>query len=104
MRDNCKNCGAPKGLHHYQTMQCPVGGREAPIGQKEEWMTLVFVEDDDKDETIAAQAATIKRLENHNRKMLAALQLIGNHFVNAYTIPELRQIAKDAARAELEQS
>jgi hypothetical protein len=26
--ENCKNCGGDKGIHHYQTMQCPVGGRE----------------------------------------------------------------------------
>lgn len=24
--DTCKNCGGSEGLHHYQTMQCPVGG------------------------------------------------------------------------------
>ena len=39
---NCKHCGAHHGLHHYQTMQCPVGGREASVGQRQEWMTQTF--------------------------------------------------------------
>lgn len=38
----CKNCGAEYGLHHYQTNQCPVGGREAAIGEKQEWKTTVY--------------------------------------------------------------
>ena len=38
----CKNCGAEYGLHHYQTDQCPVGGREAPVGQNQEWKTTTF--------------------------------------------------------------
>ena len=35
----CKNCGGEKGIHHYQTMACPVGGREAPVGKPQEWMS-----------------------------------------------------------------
>ncbi len=38
----CKNCGAPEDLHHYQTNQCPVGGREAPVGRMQGWMSTVF--------------------------------------------------------------
>lgn len=45
MNDICKNCNGDKGLHHYETMQCPVGGREANIGQKQEWMTTTYLED-----------------------------------------------------------
>lgn len=40
--DTCKNCGGERGLHHYETDQCPVGGREAPIGRKQEWKTTTF--------------------------------------------------------------
>ena len=40
--DKCKNCGGDRGIHHYQTNQCPVGGREAPIGRKEEWKSTTF--------------------------------------------------------------
>ena len=40
--DKCKNCGGERGLHHYETDQCPVGGREAPIGRKQEWKTATF--------------------------------------------------------------
>lgn len=40
--DKCKNCGGERGLHHYETDQCPVGGREAPIGRKQEWKSTTF--------------------------------------------------------------
>lgn len=30
----CRNCGGPEGIHHYATMQCPLNGREAPIGEE----------------------------------------------------------------------
>lgn len=40
--DKCVNCGADQGLHHYQTMQCPVGGVEAPFGREQEYMTMTF--------------------------------------------------------------
>ena len=38
----CKNCGGDEALHHYQTDQCPVGGREAPLGRKQEWKSTTF--------------------------------------------------------------
>jgi hypothetical protein len=40
----CANCGAVPELHHYKTRQCPVGGREAPAGQKQEWADTVYVQ------------------------------------------------------------
>jgi len=40
--DKCKNCGGERGLHHFETDQCPVGGREAPIGRKQEWKSTTF--------------------------------------------------------------
>lgn len=40
--DKCKNCGGEYGLHHFETNQCPVGGREAPIGRKQEWKSTTF--------------------------------------------------------------
>ena len=45
MDRKCKNCGADKDLHHYKTTQCPVGGREAPIDRKQEWMDKTFQEE-----------------------------------------------------------
>jgi len=38
----CKNCGGDEGVHHYKTMACPVGGREAPVGKKQEYKTTTF--------------------------------------------------------------
>lgn len=38
----CKNCGGDYGIHHYQTDQCPVGGRECSINQKQEYKSTTF--------------------------------------------------------------
>lgn len=35
----CENCGGDESIHHYQTMQCPVGGREG-----QEYLNLIFKE------------------------------------------------------------
>lgn len=43
--EKCKNCGGDRGIHHYQTEQCPVGGREAHYGQVPEWKTSTFEAD-----------------------------------------------------------
>jgi hypothetical protein len=43
-----------------------------------------------------AQAEQIAALKKENRKMTDALVLIDRHYVGAYTITEIRRIAKDA--------
>ena len=60
--NTCKNCGASQGLHHYQTNQCPVGGREAPIGKPDIWANTTYLEDDGLLERIAALEAQVARL------------------------------------------
>lgn len=40
--DKCKNCGGERGLHHFETDQCHVCGREAPVGRKQEWKSTTF--------------------------------------------------------------
>lgn len=40
----CANCGGERGIHHYQTDQCPVGGVEAPVSRKQEYKTSTFVD------------------------------------------------------------
>ena len=42
MIGKCKHCGADDGLHHFATNQCPVGGRESPIGQTQRWQAQTF--------------------------------------------------------------
>lgn len=42
MIDTCENCGAGYGLHHDETEQCPLFGREAPIGERQEYEETVF--------------------------------------------------------------
>jgi len=46
MDTKCKNCGADEGLHHFETMQCPVGGYEAPVGRKQRWAATTYATDD----------------------------------------------------------
>jgi len=60
--DKCKNCGGEYGLHHFETNQCPVGGREAPIGRKQEWKTTTFEKEDDSATVIAALTEFIKEV------------------------------------------
>lgn len=57
MYENCRNCGYPEGLHHYETMQCPKGGEAAP-GKKQEWLGSVYMPD-----TAEAQENRIDALE-----------------------------------------
>ena len=40
--DKCKNCGGDRAIHHYETDQCSLGGREASIGRKQEWKSTTF--------------------------------------------------------------
>ncbi len=41
---NCKNCGYGKGLHRWDTHQCPKGG-EAPLGKEQKYLLTVYQED-----------------------------------------------------------
>jgi len=68
----CRKCGYDEGLHHYQTMQCPVGG-EAPIGRKQEWMTQTFEEKDESSETIENLLREKSALQATNAELTAAL-------------------------------
>lgn len=66
--DKCKNCGGDNGIHHYQTNQCPVGGREAPIGRKQEYMGTTFEPDNSGEleelrETVKKLLARVDELE-----------------------------------------
>lgn len=82
--DKCKNCGGERGLHHYQTDQCPVGGREAPIGRTQEWKTTTF-EIDDADTRIAI-------LEAENAKLKIMLQnLVAEARFTVEYLPDKRE-------------
>ena len=48
MKDKCKNCGGWKGVHHFETGQCPVNGHEAPVGKPDVWTFTTFEQEDDK--------------------------------------------------------
>lgn len=62
--DKCKNCGAERGLHHYETDQCPVGGREAPIGRKQEWKTTTFAIEDNSSSIIKGLTSALEEIES----------------------------------------
>lgn len=61
----CKNCGGDKGIHHYQTNQCPVGGREAPVGKKDEYMASTFESNEleELSETVRQLLIRVEELE-----------------------------------------
>ena len=41
----CKNCGAWRGLHHYETQQCPKNGVEQGLnGKPEVWISTKYEE------------------------------------------------------------
>jgi len=69
MSDNCKNCGAGEGLHHFETMQCPRNGIEAPVGRKQEWQKTIYQSDADRARAEAAEQR-VKALEDAARAML----------------------------------
>ena len=80
--DKCKNCGGEYGLHHALTDQCPIGGREAPVGRKQEWKTTTFVLDEgnNKDDKIAALTARVAELEAMVTKQAYAASTMLNIF------------------------
>jgi hypothetical protein len=71
--DKCKNCGGDYGLHHYQINQCPVGGQEAAIGRKQEWMTLTFQKEEEP-EYVGPEANRIAELESTIQDMRRRLE------------------------------
>lgn len=61
--EKCKNCGADEGLHHYKTMACPVGGREAPVNRPQEYMDGYHFEvQDNSAEKIAILTSALESL------------------------------------------
>lgn len=40
--DVCENCGAGKGLHHFETDQCPKNGIECRDGLQQEWGSTIY--------------------------------------------------------------
>lgn len=68
MKDKCKNCGGDHGIHHWQTNQCPVGGREASFERKQEYMGTTFEPDNSDEleelrETVKKLLARVEKLE-----------------------------------------
>ena len=66
----CNNCGASKELHHYKTTQCPVGGREAPVGQKQEWKETRYVEIE-ANQAISREALAVYNETGYSPRQLA---------------------------------
>ena len=76
----CSNCGADYGLHHYKTKQCPVNGREAPVGQNQEWQDQGFDGNH-----------YIERLESDRTKLLEACKAVvnsGDYYFDRDEVPD----------------
>ena len=69
MSDNCKICGAGEGLHHFETMQCPRNGMEAPVGRKQEWQKTIYQSGEDCARAETAEQR-VRELEAAARAML----------------------------------
>lgn len=54
----CKHCNGWRGLHKWDTMQCPYMGME-----NENWQATTYEEADDKDARIAELEARVKELK-----------------------------------------
>jgi len=76
MKDTCKNCGGWKGLHRYGTGQCPLGGKESPVGKPDVWTFATYEPEDDSAQTIAA-------LEADKAELVAALKTAVTYFPKA---------------------
>ena len=77
--DICKHCSAERGLHHFRTLQCPGGGREARVGEAQEWMTVTFEAGVDYEEAIRRRDQQIDLLEKQveaSRKIILNLREI----------------------------
>ena len=74
----CKNCGGEEGIHHYQTMACPVGGREAPVGKPQEWMSDRYETETEEDalrEIVNNLLARVAELEDQMSELQAESNL-----------------------------
>jgi hypothetical protein len=92
---NCYYCGADKGLHHYQTMQCPAGGREAREGEKQEWMSLTYINNEfqtlrdaapallKENEDLKAELATVKEEHYKSLVFISNLGLVKGELLEA---------------------
>ncbi len=43
----CKHCRADRALHRFTTGDCPAAGKEAPVGQVQQWMSTRYEEVDE---------------------------------------------------------
>ena len=107
----CKHCNGWRGLHKWDTMQCPYMGTE-----NENWQATTYEEADETAAvTIAAQASRIAELEARVKELEAALEEIQSaaeeaqgewHLVSILYTPEkiapYKEIEDIAARALLE--
>jgi hypothetical protein len=74
MKEICKNCGASKGLRNWKTMQCPLGGREQPVGKPDLWTGETYLEQNDDIDILFARVA---ELEEQVKRLLEAVPQAG---------------------------
>jgi len=76
----CRNCGGERDLHHFETDQCPVGGREAPMGRKQEWKSTTFEietesEVDELRKSVKDLLARVEELEEQVERLQSGSEL-----------------------------
>lgn len=82
--DTCKNCGGWKGIHHYETGQCPINGKEAPLGQKEVYTFTKFepVTEETTPATKAQLDALIEMCKEAGYNEAAGLLQLGSNIIS----------------------
>lgn len=76
----CANCGGEEGLHQYETLRCPKGGREAPVGRPDVWQNTFWDDGKTEDdiETLKANIDAVHLIVKNLMKRIEDLERYHN--------------------------
>lgn len=88
--DTCKHCGGDRGIHRFDTEQCPVGGREAPIGKMQEWQKRTFESQDSELDIVS--------LIKNNLEISISLDGYNDHLIRISLLWDGKEIDHDTVQ------
>jgi hypothetical protein len=99
MNDICVNCGGWKGLHHWQTGQCPFRGQEAPVGQEQLWLNSTFKAEDGSESRINELVDFVRMIADGKNWLWRNGELVwndseGNEFIPNHPMDTARDLLK----------
>ena len=80
----CANCGGEEGLHQYETLRCPKGGREASVGRPDVWQNT-FWDDGKTEDDIEILKEQIRILEMTVQTLKGNMMVNFDKFEDVYT-------------------